>query len=112
MYGLTDKEKKKLVLEDNKIQTMSHVNFGDVEKIIKEIGDVDIIGFTPEYLDAIINEVSTDNMGVNFAEPVKKEQQFTSEKEVADIQEVDEIEAGMQTARTMVCPHCGKEITI
>lgn len=112
MYGLTDKEKKKLVLEDNKIQTMSHVNFGDVEKIIKEIGDVDIIGFTPEYLDAIINEVSTDNMGVNFAEPVKKEQQFTPEKEVADIQEVDEIEAGMQTARTMVCPHCGKEITI
>ena len=112
MYGLTDKEKKKLVLEDNKIQTMSHVNFGDVEKIIKEIGDVDIIGFTPEYLDAIINEVSTDNMGVNFAEPVKKEQQFTPEKKVADIQEVDEIEAGMQTARTMVCPHCGKEITI
>ena len=63
MYGLTDKEKKKLVLEDNKIQTMSHVNFGDMEKIIKEIGDVDIIGFTPEYLDAIINEVSSDNMG-------------------------------------------------
>ena len=45
-------------------------------------------------------------------ENVKKEQQFTSEKEVADIQEVDEIEAGMQTAGTMVCPHCGKEITI
>ena len=46
---------------------MSHVNFGDVEKIIKEIGDVDIIGFTPEYLDAIINEVSsTDNMGSEF----------------------------------------------
>ena len=79
---------------------------------LKEIGDVDIIGFTPEYLDAIINEVSTDNMGVNFAEPVKKEEQFTPEKKVADIQEVDEIEAGMQTARTMVCPHCGKEITI
>lgn len=51
-------------------------------------------------------------MGVNFAEPVKKEEQFTPEKKVADIQEVDEIEAGMQTARTMVCPHCGKEITI
>ena len=72
MYGLTDKEKKKLVLEDNKIQTMSHVNFGDVEKIIKEIGDVDIIGFTPEYLDAIINEVSTDNMGVNFCRTCKE----------------------------------------
>lgn len=112
MYGLTDTEKKKLVLEDNKIQTMSHVNFGDMEKLIKEIGDVNIIGFTPEYLDAIINEVSSDNMGVNFAEPAKKEQQFTPEKEAADNQEVDDIEAGMQKANTIVCPHCGKEFTL
>ena len=112
VYGLSDKQKKKLLLEDNKIQDMSYVNFGEVEKIIKEIGETDIIGYTPEYLDAIINEISPDNMGVNFNEPVKKEQKFTPEKEAADNQEVDEIEAGMQTARTMVCPHCGKEITI
>lgn len=91
---------------------MSHVNFGDVEKLIKEIGDIDIIGFTPEYLDAIINDVSSDNMGVNFAEPAKKEQQFTPEKEAADNQEVDDIEAGMQKANTIVCPHCGKEFTL
>ena len=83
-----------------------------MEKLIKEIGDVDIIGFTPEYLDAIIHEVSADNMGVNFAEPAKKEQQFTPEKEAADNQEVDEIEAGMQKANTIVCPHCGKEFTL
>lgn len=112
MYGLTEKQKMKLVLEENKIQNMSHVNFGDMEKLIKEIGDVHIIGFTPEYLDAIINEVSADNMGVNFAEPAKKEQQFTPEKEAADNQEVDEIEAGMQKANTIVCPHCGKEFTL
>lgn len=49
---------------------------------------------------------------MNFAEPAKRAQQFTPEKEAADNKEVDEIEAGMQTARTMVCPHCGKEITI
>lgn len=112
MYGLTYKEKLKLVLEDNKIQTMSHVNYAGIERIIKEIGEVDIIGFTPEYLDAIINEVSADNMGVNFAEPAKKEQQFTPDKEAADNQEVDEIEAGMQKANTIVCPHCGKEFTL
>ena len=58
MYGLSDKQKKKLLLEDNKIQDMSYVSFGDVERIIKEIGEVDIIGYTPEYLDAIINEIS------------------------------------------------------
>lgn len=72
MYGLSDKQKKKLLLEDNKIQDMSYVSFGDVERIIKEIGEVDIIGYTPEYLDAIINEISPDNMGVHFDEPAKK----------------------------------------
>lgn len=112
IFGLTEQQKKKLLLEDNKIQDMSYVNFGDVEKIIKEIGDTDIIGYTPEYLDAIINEVSPDNMGVNFNEPAKQEQKFSDEKEKADHQEIEDIEAGMQTARTMVCPHCGKEITI
>lgn len=112
MYGLSDKQKKKLLLEDNKIQDMSYVSFGDVERIIKEIGEVDIIGYTPEYLDAIINEISPDNMGVHFDEPAKKEQKFTPEKEQADQEEVTEIEQGMQSARTMVCPHCGNEITL
>ena len=91
---------------------MSFVNYGDVERIIKEIGDTDIIGYTPEYLDAIINEVSPDNMGVSFDQPAKREDTFSPEKEAADTKEVTDIEAGMQQAHTMVCPHCGKEITL
>lgn len=110
--GLSDKQKKKLLLEDNKIQDMSFVNYGDVERMIKEIGDMDIIGYTPEYLDAIINEVSPDNMGVNFSEQAKREDSFTPEKEAADTKEVTDIEAGLQQAHTVVCPHCGKEITL
>ena len=51
MYGLSDKQKKKLLLEDNKIQDMSYVSFGDVERIIKEIGEVDIT--------AILRNIST-----------------------------------------------------
>ena len=77
--GLSDKQKKKLLLEDNKIQDMSFVNYGDVERMIKEIGDTDIIGYTPEYLDAIINEVSPDNMGVSFDQPAKREDTFSPE---------------------------------
>ena len=110
--GLSDKQKKKLLLEDNKIQDMSFVNYGDVERMIKEIGDTDIIGYTPEYLDAIINEVSPDNMGVSFDQPAKREDTFSPEKEAADTKEVTDIEAGMQQVHTMVCPHCVKEITL
>ncbi len=114
MHGLSDKRKMKLVLEDNKIQSLSYVNFGKVEDIIREIGETDIIGYTNDYLEAIINEVSTDNMGVDFTQPAKKKavEEIPTEKQEGQHEEFEDIESGMQSARTMVCPHCGKEITL
>ena len=118
LRGLTDKQKLKIVIEDNKIQSMSYVDFTKIEDIIREVGDVDIIGFGVDYLDAIINENVKDNMGVDFTQPVERK---SNEKQVADIpqevreeqdEEREDIESGMQTARTMLCPHCGKEIYI
>lgn len=118
LRGLTDKQKLKIVIEDNKIQSMSYVNFSKIEDIIREVGEVDIIGFGTDYLDAIINENVKDNMGVDFTQPVERK---SNEKQVADIpqevreeqdEEREDIESGMQTARTMLCPHCGKEIYI
>lgn len=119
MRGLTDKQKLKIVIEDNKIQSMSYVDFTKIEEIIKEVGELDIIGFGTDYLDAIINESLKDNMGVDFSQPVPKPQ--SNEKQVEDIpqekrddqdEERDDIESGMQPARTMICPHCGKEIIL
>lgn len=110
LHGLTDKQKMKLLIEDNKIQDMSYVNFPKVEEIIKQIGDLDIIGFSTEYLDAIINEVSKDNMGVDFTQKPETKESFTEEKSIADKNEMDSIEKGMQQARAINCPHCGKEI--
>ena len=101
MTGLTDKQKKKLIIEDNKIQSLSYMDFDAVENIIKQIGEVDIIGFPTEYLDALVNEIVPDNMGANLEEEVK-----------ANEEERNDIEAGMQQAKTIICPHCGKEIVI
>lgn len=118
LRGLTDKQKLKIVIEDNKIQSMSYVDFTKIEDIIREVGEVDIIGFGVDYLDAIINENVKDNMGVDFTQPVERK---SNEKQVADIpqevreeqdEEREDIESGMQTARTIACPHCGKEIYI
>jgi hypothetical protein len=118
LRGLTDKQKLKIVVEDNKIQSMSYVDFSKVESIIKEVGELDIIGFGIDYLDAIINENVKDNMGIDFTQPVERK---SNEKQVAEIpvekkeeqdEELEEIESGMQRARTMTCPHCGKEITL
>lgn len=116
--GLTDKQKLKIVIEDNKIQSMSYVDFTKIEDIIREVGDIDIIGFGTDYLDAIINENSKDNMGVDFSKPVERK---SNEKQVDDIpqekkddqdEERNDIDSGIQPARTMVCPHCGKEIIL
>ena len=105
MHGLTDKQKKKIVIEDNKIQSMSYVDFTKIEGIIREIGDLDIIGFGTDYLDAIINENVKDNMGVDFSEKAQKPQ--SNEKQVDAIpqekrdeqdEERNDIESGMQTA--------------
>lgn len=118
LHGLTDKQKKKLVIEDNKIQTMSFSDFTKIEDIIREVGETDIIGFSTDYLEAIISENSKDNMGVDFSQPVQKK---TSKQQIDDIpqdkrdaadEEFSSIDSGMQSARTMICPHCGKEITI
>lgn len=119
LTGLTEKQKKKLVIEDNKIQSMSYVNFSAVEKIIKEIGDTDIIGFSSDYLEAIIKENVRDNLGVDLGAPAQKpaseEAQVAAipeQKREAQEQEADDIEAVMQGARSIICPHCGKEIFI
>ncbi|NHW17430.1 hypothetical protein, partial [Escherichia coli] len=73
IYNLTDKQKKKLLIEDNKIQSLSYINYDKVEDIIRDIGDTDIIGFPEEFLNTIINDISVDNMGVDFSEKPKVE---------------------------------------
>ena len=83
MRGLSDKQKLKIVIEDNKIQSMSYVDFTKIEDIIKEIGELDIIGFGTDYLDAIINESLKDNMGVDFSQPAEKPQ--SNETQVENI---------------------------
>jgi len=110
--GLTEKQKLKLLLEDNKIQSMSYVNFTQVEALIKDIGEMDIIGFSTEYLDTILNEVSLDNMGVDFTKPAVRNDNFSAEVQAEQSAQFDDIDSGMQLARTMKCPHCGGEITI
>lgn len=118
LYGLTKKQKLKLLIEDDKIQSMSYVNYSKIDEIIKEIGELDIIGFDERYLDAKINETTVDNMGVDFAAPVEKKsnaQQIESvpqEKKRRQDQEFIDIDEGVQPARTMRCPHCGQEIVL
>lgn len=111
IHNLSEKQKKKLLIEDNKIQSLSYTNYDKVEEIIRDIGDTDIIGFPTEFLNTIINEISVDNMGVNFAEKPSVEKIFNPEKTEKQETEIGSFESGMQQAHTLTCPHCKKEFT-
>lgn len=110
--GLSEKQKKKLLIEDNKIQSLSYVNYEKVEDIIKGIGDTDIIGFPTDFVEAIISEVTVDNMGVDFTEKPKVERKASIEKIEEQKEALESIESGMVQANTFTCPHCNKEITL
>lgn len=118
MHGLSHKQKLKLLSEDNKIQSLSMVDFSMQEALIREIGEADIIGFNPQYIDSIIGDVSVDNMGVdmenkptntpkpdNAAQAVPKTHENQTEHR-------DAFSDYCVNARTVKCPHCGKEITL
>ena len=108
------KKETKVVKLDTLIPYEKNPNIHPEEQVkaIAESIDTYVIGFTTEYLDAIIKENVPDNMGVDFQEPAAPKQKFTEEKQQEDVQERNDIEEGMQTAHTIVCPHCGKEITL
>lgn len=119
LKGLSHKDKLKLILEDNKIQQMSYSDYSMIEDIIREIKDVDIIGFSTDYLEAIIsNNSPTDNEGVDLHAPIvaksQEEQiaQIPQEKRDKQQDEIDDIESGFVKPHTITCPHCGKEIVI
>ena len=72
MSGLSEKQKLKLLLSDNKIQQFSFLDHAIEEDLIKEIDDTDIIGYNSEYLHDLIAPVEFDNMGMQPAVPVEE----------------------------------------
>lgn len=116
LHGLTKKQKMKIVVEDNKIQSMSYVDYSKVEELIKEIGDFEIIGFSTDYIETLISENAKDNMGVDFSTPIEYKsneqqvQEIPHEIKESQENELTNIEEDIQMAKTFVCPHCGKEI--
>lgn len=136
MRGLTDKQKKKLLLSDNKIQSFSFLNHSIEEDLIKEIDDTDIIGYNPEYISDLIRPVTYDNTGMEPQKPIaeyaEEARQMNTQPateqpagETAEPVEIPTDEHGQATEadddnpmrsftakHTITCPHCGKPIEI
>lgn len=120
--GLTEKQKKKLVLSDNKVFQLGLDDFENIEMYIKEItsdGDFDVAGFDEEALRAMTrtaDEVLNDVMEYGIMKGAEKKEI----EEAAPVGVVTHAAATEETAsqegqdqeysNTIICPSCGEII--
>ena len=140
MKGLSEKQKKKLMLADNRVFELGMTDSSVFEEIIKELeGDVDIPGWDEDLLQML-------NSSMTEATAMLEGYGTYSQEEVDSIsrKEREEHQPGMgsnpeqngsipsgnaqnpqdtptngsnmhvsaEDARTIICPHCGKEICL
>ena len=132
IVGLTETQKKKLVLTDNKVYSLGTDNYAVIDDFLKDItidaGDFDIAGFDEDMLKSMAADIEAglvddeDDFAlieppVEAVEPPQKQERPQDEQtpisEVSSeyertVSEVDEAEGEMQ--KFVICPHCGEKI--
>jgi ParB-like chromosome segregation protein Spo0J len=122
MYELTENDKKKLMMADNKTAGLGVDNLDNIQEIINELaGDFDIPGFDDDVLasiNAASEEISAalDDYGKATDENLAKmethsnvnyEEDNNEPLEGIDTNTVTETETNQ---KPLICPHCSKEI--
>lgn len=133
--GLSEAEKKKLMLADNKIYDLGVDNYDAIEQIISELGnDLIIPGFDEDVLRSISSTAeevteTINNYGIIEPEEVEKikqkgiteeAQQVQSYKGASSNQEVEERnsiaenteseEETTEIKKFVICPKCGEKV--
>lgn len=131
--GLSEAEKKKLMLADNKIYDLGIDNYDAIEQIISELGnDLVIPGYDEEILKSLSNtaeevtetinqygimepkEVEKIKQKIMTEEPQQKqssERIFNQETEEREIATTDiEPEETTEIKRFVICPKCGEKV--
>lgn len=130
--GLSDTQKKKLILTDNKVYSLGTDNYAVIDDFLKDItidaGDFDIAGFDEDMLKSMAADIEAglvddeDDFAlieppVEAVEPPQEQERPQDEQtpmsEVSSecertVSEVDEAEGEMQ--KFVICPHCGEKI--
>ena len=123
--GLSEVQKKKLVLSDNKIYALGADNFDAIQDYINEItitGDFDIAGYDEFILKSMTatdkeNEEAIESYGtvtdVKYTEPQEVKPQVTSTptQENSTVTMVTE-KSNVPDKRYVICPSCGEVIYI
>lgn len=128
MHGLSDKDKKKLLLADNKIYSLGNDNYSAIEQILKEFGqssDFEIPGYDSDILEelygirSVEQEVESGNTVASVMTEISVE---GSEHPSLTVESSDgytpsepserfiEARREAESRRFVVCPSCGEKI--
>lgn len=126
MRGLSERDKKKLLLSDNKIYSLGIDNYTAIESILKELAmesDFEVPGYDPEILEDLYGIRSVEKEVENkeqFQIPDDSEQEFggiDKPKETLGLDFVPEPSKRIQEQREeveqrkfVICPSCGEKI--
>ena len=127
--GMSEADKKKLMIADNRIYTLGFDDFENINSIIEEIGDFDIPGFDTETLEAMFGDIDEEieSFGVlddtekREAQEASRQQEYKqgSYSEPPDNSDgtdnrTDEENGAAEDSTTddseLVCPNCGHVI--
>lgn len=134
--GLSEKDKKKLILTDNKVYSLGLDNYENIEKYVQAItidGDFDIAGFDTDILKSMtrdISEIKVDmqNYGVIDADSLKKpvipHATPNAQGNAAEAQDKGNAtpeytpasytheKQQVHSEKTVICPNCGEVIVL
>ena len=119
LYDLSENEKKKLMMADNKTAGLGVDNLENIQELINELaGDFDIPGFDDDILNSInaaSEEISKalDGYGKATAENIADiEAHAGANDEEGDGSPDETVQENTEETekKPIICPHCGKEI--
>lgn len=127
--GMSEADKKKLMIADNRIYTLGFDDFENINAILEEIGDFDIPGFDTETLEAMFGNIDEEieSFGVlddtekREAQESSRQQEYgqgnysqTTDASDGQDKETDHEEKAGENSTTdnpeHICPHCGQVI--
>ena len=122
LYDLSENEKKKLMMADNKTAGLGIDNLNNIEAIIKQLdGDFDIPGFDDDVLNSISaasDEISEalEDYGKATDDNLAEIEAHSNANEVtdgdgaADAGEAASSPAAEQGRESVICPECGARV--
>ena len=119
--GLSDSEKKKLILADNRIYTLGADDYDGITQFIKDIsltGDYDVPGYDMEVLKNIsMPDIQMANIAMDYGTVANHDEprNYTSDNDsdVERYEHEDEQEIELtKSQRCIMCPSCGEMIYI